>query len=83
MPNSTYNLIVFLDLTSKKKGGSGRPLPVSITYFTFLSLFILTQTTEIAATPMTPTTTEEPIRNHMESIASDGEVSGNTEKIGS
>ncbi len=55
-----------------------------INYFnTFLSLFILTNTTEIATIPRTPTTTEETIRIHMKVLELNGVVSGNTEKIGS
>ena len=49
----------------------------------FRSEFILTQTTEIAATPMTPTTIEVPIRPEIKALTEEGAVDGNTEKIGS
>ncbi len=82
MLNSTFNLIVFLGLTFNEKRWERKTAP-GINYFIFLSLFILTHTTEIAATPKTPTTREETIILSMMALADEGVTSGNTEKIGS
>ena len=49
----------------------------------FLSEFILKNTTKIAATPKTPTTTEDQIRPEIKALAEEGAVVGNTENIGS
>jgi hypothetical protein len=76
-----YNFIVFLELALKKKVGAEVRSLSQLRHF--LSEFILTQTTESATTPRTPTMADDQIRPVIKPVADPGAVVGNTEKMGS